>query len=309
MHTGGVCNLGKINYFLGAGGAKDGLSTRYPDVDFCTNPEAICADESRTMDMRWTTALFEWVDRVQSYNKDGWSYMEELTKFMEGDFLSSVQFSLLQGEPIHFIDGVGGILEQGCPLPPCDLTTPNRLRWRSNRKKNFITAIEGVGLPVKSDLFRVMEDHFSGTVKDNFEDIMLLSKHPVDGKMYQSYRYHFSDFTESLRKMVDIGFDSNYFYIGQGQQNDNKAAEANGAALINVGLFLAYAIEMSILDDACDEHNTQMVNGRYPVSNSCGQYGLNYQDMVCDDFLDAGKECPFDPNQSFSAVTRTLDHR
>ena len=41
----GVCNFGKLNYFLGAGAAEDGREARYPDVNFCERPDAICASE------------------------------------------------------------------------------------------------------------------------------------------------------------------------------------------------------------------------------------------------------------------------
>ena len=80
---------------------------------------------------------------------------------MEGDLISSVQFSLLQGEPSHSVDEVGRVLEQGCPFLSCDMERPRRLRWKSRRKRNFITAVEGVGLPVKSELFRETEEHFN----------------------------------------------------------------------------------------------------------------------------------------------------
>ena len=68
---------------------------------------------------------------------------------------------------------------------------------------------------------------------------------------------------------------------------------------------------MSILDDACDDHNTQRINKRFPVSNACGMHGASHQDVVCDgtDAGDAGMECPLDANQNSSVVTRTLDHR
>ena len=35
IQTSGVCNFGKLNYFLGAGAANDGRSSRYPQIDFC----------------------------------------------------------------------------------------------------------------------------------------------------------------------------------------------------------------------------------------------------------------------------------
>lgn len=307
LHTKGVCSLGKLNYYLGRKAEEGGRSAPYPDVDFCTNPEAICSD-GRTMEMRWVVALFEWVDRVQSYDGgeggDGWNYAAEVTKFAtEADLLAGVEFET----PSHFIDEVGGILEQGCPFPPCDRVRPQRLRLHKERKKQFVKALEGIGLPVKSDAFRETEAHLVKW-KQEIEDDILRSRSPVDGKMYQSYRYHFPDFLVALRKMSEVGHGSSRFYIGQkadGTRNENSG-------MFNIALFLTYAVEMSVLDDACDEHNTQVVNGRYPVSNSCGQYGRSYQDMVCDGGSGGGSggmECPLDPAQSFSAVTRALDDR
>ena len=335
LHTKGVCNLGILNYYMGAGAARDGRNAKYPDVDFCTNPEAICnvEEDSRSMAMRWDVALFEWVMRVQSYNNDNlvdgggggandlvgsdskrWNYMEEITKFTtSGDLIDSIEFSGGQ-QSSHFIDEVGGILEQGCPYPPCKNGDDplNRLHMRSQRKKNFLTSLNAIGLPVKSDLYRTTEEHFTtDSIMQSIVDTLLVSKSPVDGKMYQSSRYrHFNDFMESLRKMSDIGFDDTYFYIGQGEQSTNGdgITRLSNSGLLNIALFLTYAVDMSILDDACDEHNTQLINGRFPVSNSCGQYGESYQDIVCS-ANDAGMECPMDPNQSFSAVTSSFDLR
>ena len=35
IQTTGICNFGKLNYFLGARAAKEGRSTPYADIDFC----------------------------------------------------------------------------------------------------------------------------------------------------------------------------------------------------------------------------------------------------------------------------------
>lgn len=170
LGTRGTCNLGKLDYYLEARAAREGRDARYPDADFCANPEAICADETRTMTMgmRWDVALFEWAERVQSYSDDaGWNYVEELARFAtgEGDLVGGIRFSLGRGEPSHFVDQVGGVMGK-------------------RRKENFIAAVEGVGLPVRSGPFRAMEEHFSGDVRKNFEDVLLLSRSPVDGKTY-----------------------------------------------------------------------------------------------------------------------------
>lgn len=35
LMTKGVCMLGKLNYYMGAGAAKDGRPAKFPDIDFC----------------------------------------------------------------------------------------------------------------------------------------------------------------------------------------------------------------------------------------------------------------------------------
>jgi hypothetical protein len=72
--------------------------------------------------------------------------------------------------------------------------------------------------------------------------------------------------------------------------------------LANIALFLSNALELSIgKDDTCDELNVHEVAGKLPISNSCGQRGLSYQDMACDD--DPGMACPVDGTMAVVAVT------
>lgn len=35
IQTTGICNFGKLNYYLGARASKEGRDSPYPDVDFC----------------------------------------------------------------------------------------------------------------------------------------------------------------------------------------------------------------------------------------------------------------------------------
>jgi len=183
---------------------------------------------------------------------------------------------------------------------------------RSVRKLNYVSVAKAVGLPVKSPAMNVMENQLN-TSKNQIEDVLLRSTSPVDGTSHNSYRYRFFDFMKALELMADVGVEDSYFYIGQEDQSSTRIGGAMmtdfKSGIFNVALFLTQAIVNSIRDDGCDEHNTQIVNGRHPVSNSCGQYGISYQDLVCTEAGDVGKECPLDPSMTFTAATRALDHR
>ena len=317
LHTRGTCGMGKFNYYFGTKAARDGRPSRYPDIDFCKSPESVCkSNNARSMEMRWILAMFEWVDRVQNFNsysnedengEGGWNYIQRSVKFLEN--FSKTNFIDL--EDTHFIDEVGSVLDQGCPNPPCDMRHPRNVPQAQNRKLNYVSVAKAVGLPVKSPAMRVMEQQLN-TYKTGIEDVLLRSTSPVDGTSRNSYRYRFFDFMKGLELVADMGVENSYFYIGQ----EDLGSAGRGAnmgdiksGVFNAALFLTQAIVNSIKDDGCDEHNTQMVNGRHPVSNSCGQYGISYQDLVCTEAGDIGKECPLDPSMTFTAATRALDHR
>ena len=50
IQTSGVCNFGKLNYFLGARAAREGRPSRYPNIDFCLDPE-VRSFELKYLDM------------------------------------------------------------------------------------------------------------------------------------------------------------------------------------------------------------------------------------------------------------------
>ncbi|KAL7464764.1 hypothetical protein ACHAXS_005100 [Conticribra weissflogii] len=83
IQTTGICNFGKLNYFLGARAAEEGRPSRYPTIDFCKDPEIICSSEEFT-ELKWIAGMFYWVESLQSYNERSWNYFEELHKFVDG---------------------------------------------------------------------------------------------------------------------------------------------------------------------------------------------------------------------------------
>ena len=95
----GVCSYGKLNHYLGARAAADGRPSIYPDIDFCTNPGAICSDK-RSEELRWVTGMFYWSTTMQKQKFRDYSYLEGLQNFVdEGNFTST-----------EFIDGVNDVL-------------------------------------------------------------------------------------------------------------------------------------------------------------------------------------------------------
>jgi hypothetical protein len=127
--TRGRCITGKLDKFIGQGAVERGVYV-YPDINFCSNPEAICNDR-RTNELRWVLGMLEWSDRVQSYSNidGGWTYVNELKRFVDGGMIDET-----------FFDGVINILKRNCHDDSC----PNR--WvldeendvlQSNRRINF----------------------------------------------------------------------------------------------------------------------------------------------------------------------------
>ena len=108
IQTSGPCNYGRMNYFLGKGAADAGLPSRYPTLDICSDPGAICSSEEFP-ELKWVAGLFYWIDSVQTYSSTlGWDYLTELHRFVDGGMVDS-----------DFIDAVSGIVNRGCHNPPC----------------------------------------------------------------------------------------------------------------------------------------------------------------------------------------------
>ena len=96
---------------LGARAAEEGRESRYPDINFCEQPDAICASEEHK-ELKWIAGLFYWVESVQSYESNGWNYMDELHAYVDRGFEDTVHGH-------SFIDSVSGIVNRGCHNPPC----------------------------------------------------------------------------------------------------------------------------------------------------------------------------------------------
>ena len=76
----------------------------------------------------FSVALFEWAERIQRYEADGWSYLKELMMFVDGG---------LQDD--SFIERASRVLVRGCHEPYC---SPYEVSQLETRKANFYRILE-----------------------------------------------------------------------------------------------------------------------------------------------------------------------
>ena len=79
----------------------------FPDVDFCHDPGQICAGQN-SVPLRWISGMYHWMENVQKYDRDGFKYMDELTRYVNEDLLGTDFFDKVT--KIH----LRGCHEEGC---------------------------------------------------------------------------------------------------------------------------------------------------------------------------------------------------
>lgn len=134
IQTTGVCNFGKLNYYLGKRGKDEGRDVLYPDIDFCSNPESICEPDSPAP-LKWIAGFFYWLNSVQSYvDDDGWVYMDKLRNWTDAGMQTSDK---------SFINACSGIVNRGCYNPPCG---GNVMDGGAQRAANFEKVLKAMGI-------------------------------------------------------------------------------------------------------------------------------------------------------------------
>jgi len=138
IQTTGVCNFGKLNYYLGKRAHNEGRNALFPQLDFCKNPNAIC-DPASPPEVKWIAGFFYWLNSVQPYSNvvagSSYNYINELKQWVD------------KGMPISdnsFIDGASGIVNRGCHNPPHCGT--GELHAPQERRANFKKVLEAMGL-------------------------------------------------------------------------------------------------------------------------------------------------------------------
>jgi predicted chitinase len=134
IQTTGVCNFGKLNYYMGKRGKDEGRDVLYPEIDFCKNPEAICEPTSPAP-LKWIAGFFYWLNSVQSYvDKDGWVYMDKLRNWTDAGMDTGDK---------SFINACSGIVNRGCYNPPCG---GNVMDGGAQRAANFAKVMKAMGI-------------------------------------------------------------------------------------------------------------------------------------------------------------------
>jgi hypothetical protein len=122
--------------------------------------------------------------------------------------------------------------------------------------------------------------------------------------------YRFHGFLQGLRiAYMEGGMGNNMtFYLGTMEYDEEKedtttTTTAVVVGLVNIAAFLAQSMKETIQYDACDENNWDILDGKYPLSNACGQLGQSYQDYNCPDEY-RHMQCQVDPNMELKATTQ-----
>ena len=142
IQTTGVCNFGKLNYYMGKRAHDEGRAALFPDIDFCKEPGAICAPDGPPQ-LKWIAGFFYWLNAVQPYSQEGWAYLDELKRWVDEG---------MNTRDTSFINGASGIVNRGCHNPPACGT--GELHGGPERIQNFATVLKAMKLSglLKSDV-------------------------------------------------------------------------------------------------------------------------------------------------------------
>jgi hypothetical protein len=234
------------------------------------------------------------MESVQTYDQQGWYYLAELHKFVNGGMTD-----------IGFINSVSGIVNRGCHNPPC---ATGDVDGKIQRSESFESVLMAMGLPSAGSDNRPVSpvpQSSSGGLPANTQSVVSIS-HDVTSLM--SELVHYQDFMEQhvlsytditgVKKQSAYTFDkllqSLTYAVDVGYTEDKKFYTDSTSlkyGFVNLAAFLSQSMTESIQYDACEEFHLDSNDNKFAISNSCGQWGRNYQDYKCDGG-DIVMECP-----------------
>ena len=134
----------------------------------------------------------------------------------------------------------------------------------------------------------------SPSANDRLEDALDYAKYDINTKLLISSKtnstggeewlpstvYRYDGLLRALRIMYLEGVGDFKFYVGDATNTDDSTVSTS-MGLVNIAAFLAQSMKETIKYDACDENNWDVIDGKYPISNSCGQLNQTYQEYAC----------------------------
>jgi hypothetical protein len=114
--------------------------------------------------------------------------------------------------------------------------------------------------------------------------------------------YRYDDLLRAIRLMYLEGVGDYKFYIGDDDTTADDTTMSTTLGLVNIAAFLAQSMKETIKYDACDENNWDVIDGKYPISNACGQLNQTYQEYTCPADMEH-MACEVDSNMEQVAYT------
>jgi hypothetical protein len=199
-------------------------------------------------------ALFEWIERIQSYENtaNNWDYMTQLKLFVDRG-----------GQDLKFIDVVSSLVARGCDEAHCS-TQP--IPFIEQRRRNFEVLIYDI-FDIQSNMnvlstsdstnqenppynYEYMEKYIQSKRSKIEGNIFVSQNEALDGTPYFSTEYRFNSFILALRSSALYGLVANKkFFLGDVSQG----LRGFHAGLFNLVVFLANVKVESIAKDSCDE--------------------------------------------------------
>jgi hypothetical protein len=101
-----------LNKRIGTGAGSNAI---YPTINFCTNPQAICSS-SGPPDVKWVAGIFFFITEVQSYNRDGFNYIDGVKEFVAKK-CAERNVGPNRADCSTLFEYVSGIVNSGCHNP------------------------------------------------------------------------------------------------------------------------------------------------------------------------------------------------
>lgn len=142
IQTTGVCNFGKLNFYLGKRAKDLGKAALYPNIDFCRNPESICEPNSPP-ELKWMAGLFYWLASVQTYESDRYDF--DLPALLRNVATNCPDGGASCTNAVKALnDATSGLVNRGCPSgTACSTGAVDGL---ADRLKNLQDILRAVGI-------------------------------------------------------------------------------------------------------------------------------------------------------------------